>query len=371
VNAEIVCQISASDAGALKRFVKLERRLVGTNPLFVPDIESNVTKRLAGRSAFFSEMESKLFMAFKGSRDVARCAALINRRYQKTRGETVGFIGYFAAAPKSGQEVQAMLEQAEMWLKKRSVTRVIAPFNGAAYIGMGLLTAAFDEEPVFPYNWNPPYYIDYFEDSGYWPTYPLWYYTIDFTSYSYRTVRRRAAENKTVQIRAICKNHWNRDMEILRCVINETFFGEWEFHPLTGEEVHEIFDQLKPVIDTRQLLLAEVKGKPAGFCLGLPDWNPILRLFKGRLGPVQIVRFLLCAGQYRRAGMINIGVLPEYQGTGVAQALTVALYNRYEERGLKEAFYYPVNESNLKSRGFAESMGGKGRVIYHCYDKHL
>ena len=56
---------------------------------------------------------------------------------------------------------------------------------------------------------------------------------------------------------------------------------------------------------------------------------------------------------------------------GLAHALAVALYRRYQEQGLKEAFYYPVNEVNTRSRKFAESIGGTGRVLYHCYDKRL
>ena len=79
---------------------------------------------------------------------------------------------------------------------------------------------------------------------------------------------------------------------------------------------------------------------------------------------------MLGARRYRRAGLLGIGALPAYQGTGLAQRLAIALYSRYE-RGLKEAFYYPVNEENARSRNFAESQGGTGRVLAHCYDKRL
>jgi hypothetical protein len=42
-----------------------------------------------------------------------------------------------------------------------------------------------------------------------------------------------------------------------------------------------------------------------------------------------------------------------------------------QDRGFKEEFYYPVNEENTRCRKFAESMGGTGRVLAHCYDKRL
>ena len=75
--------VSTLDARALKSFVTLERRLVGSNPLFVSDIDSDVTKRISGRSASFCEIEYRLFIASNDSQDVARCAAMINRRYQR------------------------------------------------------------------------------------------------------------------------------------------------------------------------------------------------------------------------------------------------------------------------------------------------
>jgi GNAT superfamily N-acetyltransferase len=371
VKSSGVRELSPSDTAVLNGFVELERKLVGSNPLFVSDIDPDVVKRLSRKSAFFSETEHRLFVASKGSRDVSRCVALINRRYQKAKNEAVGFWGYFAAAPDNRPQVQAMLEQAEAWLEKRGVTRVIAPYNGASFLGFGLLTAAFDEEPILTFGWHPPYYAEYFAGSGYEPTYPLWVYTIDFSSDKYRAAVRRVAENKAVQVRPMSEKQYNSDLEIMRQLFNETFKEQWECHPYTREEFHEFFDPMQLLLETRQMLIAEVEGKPAGFCLGLPDWNPLFRSFKGKLGPVQTNKLLLNAQRYKRAGLIFIGVLGEHRGTGIAQALAITLYRLYEEHGLKEAFYYFVDQLNMRSRRFAESIGGTGHVIYHCYDKRL
>jgi ribosomal protein S18 acetylase RimI-like enzyme len=89
------------------------------------------------------------------------------------------------------------------------------------------------------------------------------------------------------------------------------------------------------------------------------------------MGPIQMMRLFLGAGRYRRAGIVQIGVLPEYRGRGVAQALAATLYRYYQDKGLKSAFYHLVNEENTASRRFAESIGGAGRVLYHVYDRHL
>jgi len=369
--APVVKQIPVREKKARKNFVELENKCIGSYPFFVPDITMETTKLLAGRSPFYSEMEYALFVASDGSSEKARCSALINRKYQKAKNEAVGFIGYFAAMPDAESAVRAMLDEAEAWLREYNVTRVIAPYNGSLLYGMGLLTAECDTEPVFPFSWHPPYYQQYLLDSGYNPTYPLWFYTIDFSSEKYRAVEQKALENEIVTVRSINKKNWNRDLDTYRQVLNETLEDEWEYFAHTREEFASFFGAMKSIIDPRLMLVAEIEGKIAGVCMGFPDWGPMLRSFRGRFGPIQYLKMMLEVGRYKRGGLTWIGVLPEFRGKGVAHSLAVALYRRFQDKGLKEASYMCVNESNMPSRRFAEAMGGTGRALYHCYDRVL
>jgi len=369
--AEGIKEVSITDKVALKNFARLERQFLGSNPLFVSEFDDDVINRLSGRSSFYSDMEHTLFVASNGSQDVARCAALIKRRYQEDKNEAVGFIGYFAAMPDHGPEVESMLGRAEVWLKERGVTRIIAAYNGSSFLGFGLLTTAYDEEPIFPFAWHPPYYAEYFVKAGYNPTYPFWTYTIDFASDKYRIAKQRATENKAVSVRAVSKKNWKQDMETFRQILNKSCAELWETHDYSSEALHEILDPLKSLHDDRELLIGEVNGKPAGICWGMPDWTPLFRSFNGKLGLFQIPRLILRARRYSRAGLLLIGVLKDYKGTGLAQALAFKLYSLYEEQGLKEAFYHIVCDHNHRSRRFAESIGGTGRVLHHCYDKRL
>ena len=88
--------------------------------------------------------------------------------------------------------------------------------------------------------------------------------------------------------------------------------------------------------NTVLMLIAEVDGKAAGVCWGMPNWNQTVRSFKGKFGPIQIIRLLISAKHYQRAGFVLIGVLKNYRGTGVAQSLAINLYKTYQEKGLKE-----------------------------------
>jgi ribosomal protein S18 acetylase RimI-like enzyme len=366
-----VRELAVDDKRERRRFVTLERELVGAEPLFVGETDRDVDKRLGGRSAFCDETDRTLLVASDG-RDVARCAPMLNRRWQRhgARDDT-GFIGYFAAAPGADAAVAAMLEAAEGWLAGRGVRRVLVPFNGTSFLGFGTQVDAFDEEPMYPLPWQPPHYAALFEAAGYEPTYPFWVYDIDFASEPYRITARRALDDARCSVRPFDKKRWDEELELLRDLQNETFCDEWEFHPMTREEYAEFFGEWKQFFDERQCLFAEVDGEPAGLCWGLPDWTPLFRSFKGSMGPLQIVRFMRRAKRFDRAGLLMVGVRESHRGKHIGQTLAATLYRYYEELGLKGACYYPVNEDNLASRRLAESFGGRGRNLFTVFEKRL
>src|SRR3954465_10626325 len=68
-----VVALAVGEKRERKRFIALERDLVGGDPLFVAEIDADLQKRLGGRSAFWQETEHTLLVASNG-RDVARCA---------------------------------------------------------------------------------------------------------------------------------------------------------------------------------------------------------------------------------------------------------------------------------------------------------
>ena len=365
-----VRQIPAGDKGAVRSFASLERRMNAERPLSVAPTEADVVNFLTGRSSLHADIEHALFVATnEDGREVACCAAMINRRYQQFHKEAVGFIGYFAVSNDAGKRALEMLDAAERWLSEHGVTRVVAGYNGHLLAGFGVRTAEFESGPMFPYTWHPPLYTDVLETAGYRPTYPWWSYRIDFSSDVYREASARALRDAQCVIRPVNKRRWDADVEIAMGLYNETFRDEWEYHPFRVEEAREFFKPLKPIFDPRLLLLAEVDGEPAGFCFGLPDWSPHARSLKGKSNVFAQLRFALRARKYEYAGLYAIGVLERHRGKHIGQTLASALYRRYEEVGLKAAEYHTVNESNLASRTLATSLGGEGRILYHNFDK--
>lgn len=362
-----VREVDPGDKRELNRFIRLERELLGDQPLFYGDLDANLRKYLTRRSEFTKEWEITLF-----ANERARAAAIINPQWQRSRDEPqTGGIGWFAAAPDAIMDARDVLDAAEDRLGRRGMTRAIAPFNGNAFLGMSAMTDAFAETPMFPMPWSPPYYDDYLVDAGYAHAYPLWFYDVDFGYERYRDFTRRALESPECELRGVDKSRWDEEVETLRLLWNEGFAGEWELQDHTAEQFKEFFKDMKPIVDSSTLLIAEVDGEPAGVVLGMPDLTPAWRAMRGRLGPIKVLRMIRSARRPSRLGLLAIAVRPQFRGRRIGATLAASLYRNIEAKGFETSSYFVVNDSNVQSRGLAESLGGEGRVLYHCYDKQI
>jgi GNAT superfamily N-acetyltransferase len=358
------------DDGERRRFVELERERLRHHRLFVSDTLGLVDDRLSGKVACLNEKEChrQLFVATRDGQDVARCAALINERWQRRYGRENGFIGFFAAKEGVRDEVLELIGAAEEWLRERDITRVIAGCNGNALMGMGFLTDGFLESPMFPLPWTPRYYMRYLQAAGYVPSYPWWIFEVDFGLAAYQRWKKEALEVKGSEVRS-GDGPWKDELEKLRKLWNRGFEGEWEMQEFSEGEFDEIYGWLDGVLDRRMLYFVHVpeREEPVGFALGFPDWTPLFRRWDGGdPDPAALKEF-----RFERAGVIAGAFLPEYRGKDFGGKLAATLFSYFEELGLPGALYYPANYVNVASRGLAETMGGKGRILYHCYDKRL
>ena len=262
-----------------------------------------------------------------------------------------------------------MLDAAEDWLGRRGMTRVIAPFNGVAFLGMSALTDAYEESPMFPMPWSPPYYEQYFADAGYEHAYPFWFYEVDFMYERYRDFTQRALESPE------CTRARGRQGPLGRRGGDAARGLERGLRDRVGVpavhagEFREFFKDMKPVVDSRTPADRGGGRRARGARAGDARPHPAWRAMRGRLGPLKLLRMLRSARRPSRVGLLGIAVRPQFRGRRIGATLASSLYRSLEAMGLRKSNYYPVNDSNVQSRGLAESLGGEGRILFHCFDK--
>lgn len=362
-----VRSINKNNEAELKKFVSLERELLSHHTNYISAIDEDVIGLFTGKSNLYQDVDFNLFVVSNENKDVGRCAAIINKKYQRDKEESVGSIGFFAGATNCKEEIQLMIQEAEDWLKKRDVKRIIAPWDGVN--AADSLYAQTFESPMFPIPWHPDYYLEYFIGNGYTVKHERLLFEVDFSSEKFKAAKEKYLDPTEFTIRTIDLDFWDRDIDTVRKLFNETFKNEWESYIYTTEEFAEMFEPLRHIADPKHILIAEDKGMPIAFCFALVDLTPVFRTFNGVFEPIHVEKLMTAAKNYNRAGAYGIGVLPGYTGKGVSKSLLVNLYDSYEKYGLKSGLYFLVNDYNIASRRLAESIGGTGQVVSKCLDK--
>jgi hypothetical protein len=140
-------------------------------------------------------------------------------------------------------------------------------------------------------------------------------------------VVKAASERNGVTTRFADVKHLKQELELLRQIYQAAWEKNWGFVPPTEKEMDELFKALKDYFHPGLGVFGLVKGKPAGFMLGLPDMNQALRLAYPRPGEPEIWTLLKILWHWKirpkitRQRVLLFGVNPEYRGMGVDAAI--------------------------------------------------
>ena len=212
---------------------------------------------------------------------MARCAALINRKHvKKPRTLKRGFIGWFSALPGEDAAVRAMFERAETWLKDRRSGSHRRALNGAAILGVGVRSAAYDEDPIFPFLRQPPTTRNISPD---WVSrraipFGITRWTSRRGNAKRRMSRRSGGEGRrrpAPSTRSAGTASWKSSSSYS----TKPPQGLLEFRPPDHRRVSpQFFDPMKPqVLDPHQMLIGEVNGaERPGSAWACPAWDAVV-----------------------------------------------------------------------------------------------
>ena len=89
---------------------------------------------------------------------------------------------------------------------------------------------------------------------------------------------------------------------------------------------------------------------------------------RGRLGPIKLLRMMRAARRPSRLGLLAIAVRPQFRGRRIGATLAASLYRNIEAMGLRGQLLLPRQRLERAVARLAESLGGQGRILYHCFD---
>jgi hypothetical protein len=165
--------------------------------------------------------------------------------------------------------------------------------------------------------------------------------------------------------------NFHQELKLVQKIYNSAWRNNWGFVPLTDAGIEYMAHSLKPLVVPDLALFAELNGKTVGFFLALPDYNQVLIKLNGRLGPVQIVKFLLGRRKITDVRLLMAGIEKEAQKKGLDALLYLESARATWRLGYRNSEISWLLEDNVLVIRAAEMMGGKLDKTYRIYRKSL
>jgi len=357
----------------LYKFIRLPWKIYKDNQHWVPPLIRDVKFKLnREKHPFFEFARVELFIAENGNEIVGRIAAIVNERHNEFHNEKLGFFGMFESVDDV-ETARLLYTAAEDWCRKEGMERILGPVNLSMNDECGFLLEGFDLDPAIMMPYTLEYYLKLSEECGYVKAKDLYAYFKGEVGVVDRIAKlvERVKRKEDVVVRPLDMKNLKRDVEIIKDIYNAAWEVNWGFVPMTPAEMDLMAKELKPIAEPELVLFAEVKGEPVGVAITLPDLNLVLKKLNGKLGPIQLLKFLYYKRKIKALRSVIFGLKKEYRRTGI----NVVLYYETEVRGAKIGYESCEMSWNLEDNDminrFDEAVGGKLYKKYRLFEKSL
>ncbi|SMO91368.1 GNAT family N-acetyltransferase [Gracilimonas mengyeensis] len=327
------------------------------------------------KNPFYENAEIAMFLAQKDGKDVGRIAAIIDHRFNDFHDTQTGHFGFFECIDDQ-HTADLLFRVASDWLRDKGMNKVLGPASPSMMDTIGVLIDGFDKDPyiMMPYNFD--YYDKLIQNAGLEKEMDMYAYIVDQTTVSTERmdramsiVRRRLPD---LEIRPVNLKKMKEEIQVVRKIYNEAWKNNWGFIPLTEAEFAAAGKDLKMILDPKYAHVAEIKGEPVAFSIGIPNINEILKDMNGKLFPFGFLKLLFKKNKVSGLRTALMGVLPEWQGKGIDALLHQRSIQNGLDDGIKqESELSWILESNAEMIRVAERIGGSLDKTYRIYSKAL
>lgn len=366
----------------LERFFRFAREIYRDDPSWVPPIlEERLAKVDPERNPFWREADRSLWTAVRGGEVVGTVMAVHDRARVACLGRAEGTFGFFEC--RDDQEAaSALLESASAWLGPRGLRSVAGPYNPGPADEMGILVEGFETRPALMEAHNPPYYPRLLEAAGMRAQREVYARLLvrppgnnPFFEDAHPRLRRaiEIAERRAagIAVRPLDRRHWEEDVRQACGLFNAALADVPEHVPVSEAEFLASARALRPFMDPELALLGEAGGRPAGFCLALPDVNEALLHARGSMDLAGTLRFLWHRKRIHRLCLKILVVVPEYRDRFVEVLLLRRLGEAAWRKGYREVDLSLTGEENWRSNRIQEKTGARIYRRYRIYEREV
>ena len=377
--------IHVEDKKELEAFLHLPWKIYKTaggqkDPNWVPPFLDDQRSLLnPAKNPFWKHAKVALFAAYDEQHQmIGRISASIDDNFNKFWNEKTGFFGWFECV-QNAEAAQALFQEAEKFLKAEGMTSVRGPASFTSNDDyFGFLLEGFDSPARIAMTYNPPYYIELAEKSGYRKAKDLyaWYLSAEIPlPERIIKIAERTMKRERITLRPLNMKRLFEDAKILQDLYNKIWEKNWGFVPMTDEEFKYQVKKLKDIVWPDFVVFAEVDGKAIGFNLVVPDVNQLLIKMNGELfsreAPFALFTFLFGLGKINDTREMAMGINPDYRKKGLEAILYLEALRTGKKRHIKGGELSWTLEDNEGINNGITAMGGKIIKKYRVYQKNI
>jgi GNAT superfamily N-acetyltransferase len=369
---------SAADQQAFYNFAW---RVYRDDPNWVPHLWPQRKAYFTHKAAFFTYGEGEFWLARQGREVVGTIGTAIDNTRNQHKRQKAALFGFFEVLPGDYPVAQALWNHACSWAKSRGMTELHGPYSFSGSDDPGFLVEGFQYPPCIMMGHNPPCYAEYAVRYGFEKTQESLAYRYEFSQIDFdvakgpeivhRIAARARKHHGASVIRPPILADWDREIERLHPVYNQSLAVLPEFSPIELAEFRSMAESLKPVLDPELVFIAELDGQPVGFALGLPNIMEALIQANGLRSPWDIIRFALARRKIRSASFKILAIIPAYWGHGLEALMFLEMGKTMIRKGYQWADGSLTNALNPQTNKLATRMGAKVYRRYHEFGLRL
>lgn len=319
--------LEVNDSKTEKEFHKLPFRIYKNDPHWVPHLRQDIEGVFdPKKNKFFRHGEVIRWILEENGKTVGRIAAFINNKQNKKSKTKIGGLGFFECIEDEKVAFQ-LLDTAKQWIADKGMDTIEGPINfGEKDKYWGLIIENFEYPPYYCQNYNPAYYIPFFENYGFQKYYEQFIFhrrtDLDLIPLL-KEKSDRIRKDPKFTFDTIKKNNLPKYAEDFRTIYNRAWVKHEGFAGMEQRQAMAIMKTIKPILDEDLIYFAYYDGRPVGFFIALPEINQIFKHLNGNLNWIGKLKFLYhkMMGTCTTFFGLAFGIDPDFQGKGLEGAI--------------------------------------------------
>jgi GNAT superfamily N-acetyltransferase len=229
----------------------------------------------------------------------------------------------------------------------------------------GLIIENFNLPPYYAQNYNPEYYLSFFESYGFKEFFKQFIYhrnVKDPLQEKYVVRAQRVARDSRYSIRSIEKNKLEKYAEDFRTIYNRAWVKHDNHKGMPQAQAIALMKKIKPVIDEDLIYFVYFEEKPVAFYISLPEINQLFKYVKGNFNWLGKLKFLFhrWRGKCTTSFGVAFGIDPDFQGKGIEGAIFNELGKRIQPTmKYQDLIITWIGDFNPKMIQIIEGLGAK------------